>query len=114
MSKFLKDNRRLFRREINLECSYWKHTSSGFFDKIEKATVVNLSTGGCRIHVSDDHNLHRKDSITLVFKLDNPDRTEIQQETVVRWVIGNFIGCKFSFEHDSDIWFYVHKDIPPK
>jgi hypothetical protein len=100
MSEYHKERRKLLRRKTNLESYYWKRTSYTVFDKIEKAIVVDLSTDGCCIHVSDGHDLRRNDTITLVFKLDNPDRTEIQKEAVVRWVIGNFIGCKFSYKHD--------------
>lgn len=109
MSKFRKENRRFFRMKMNLEGHYWKHSSFSVFDKIEKATVVDLSIDGCRIHVSDDHSLHRNDLITLVFRLDNPDRTEIEKEAKVHWIIGKIIGCKFSIEHDQDILFYVNE-----
>jgi c-di-GMP-binding flagellar brake protein YcgR len=103
MSAYRKERRKLLRRKTYLESHYWKHSSYTVFDKIEKAIVVDLSTGGCRIHVSDGHNLHRNDTITLVFKLDDPDRTEIQQEAVIRWVLGNFAGCKFSYKHGDKV-----------
>jgi hypothetical protein len=97
----------------NLPVYYWKHLSSGVFGKIEIATVLDLSIDGCRIHVCNDHDLYCDDSITLIFRLDNSDRTEIQKEAVVRWVEGNFIGCKYSIEHDLDILFYVNEHTLP-
>lgn len=114
MTEYKKEQRRNLRKEANLEGSYWKHASYGIFGKPEKATVVDLSTGGCRIRVSDGHDLNRNDSITLIFRLDNHDKTKIQKEAVVCRVEGNYIGCKFSFEHDKEIWFYVYDHIIPK
>ena len=114
MREYRKEKRRFFRKKINLVGYYWKHSSYGVFDKIKKVTIVDLSIDGCRLHVSNNHNLHRKDPITLVFILDNPDHTEIQKEARVHWVIGNIIGCKFSIEHDQDILFYVNENIVSK
>jgi c-di-GMP-binding flagellar brake protein YcgR len=114
MTEYQREKRRNLRKETNLEGNYWKHASYGIYGKPEKTTVVNLSTGGCCIRVSDGHDLHRNDSITLIFKLDNPEQTKIQKEAVVCRIDGNDVSCKFSFEHDKDIWFYVYDHIVPK
>lgn len=114
MAEYHKENRRHFRKETQLESSYWKHASYGVFGKLEKATVVDISTGGCRIHVSDDHELQQNDFITLIFRLDNKERTKLQKEAIICRVDGNYIGCKFSSEYDKDIWFYVSGDTLPK
>jgi hypothetical protein len=114
MSEYREDRRIFFRMEENLEAYYWKHFSYGVFGKIEKATVVDLSIDGCRINVSDDHDLHCNDLITMIFRLDNPDRTKIQKEAMVRRIEGNSIGCIYSIEHDLDILFYLNEHVLPK
>jgi hypothetical protein len=43
MSEYSKGKRRLLRRETNLVGYYYKPSSQGVFEKIEKTTVVDLS-----------------------------------------------------------------------
>jgi hypothetical protein len=111
MSDYRKEKRKLLRKKINLGGYYWKHLSHGVLEKMEKVIVIDLSNGGCRICASDDHDLHVNDSITLTFRFDNAERTKIQKEAVVYRVNGNYIGCRFSFEYDKDIWSYLHGDM---
>jgi hypothetical protein len=114
MSEYLKEKRRYLRGETNFEGYYWKHSSQGAFGKVEKATVIDLSTGGCRLSVSNNHDRHYDDSITLTFKLNNVEHTKIQKEAVVCRIDGNNIGCRFLSEYDKDIWFYFHGDKKSK
>jgi len=114
MDEYQKERRKLLRREINLEGHYWKHSSHDVLGKIERAVVINLSAGGCRLSVSGDHDLHLNDSIALAFRLDNAERTKIQKEAVVSSVDGRDISCKFSSEFNKDIWLYIQGDKQPK
>ncbi|MDP2268572.1 MAG: PilZ domain-containing protein, partial [Deltaproteobacteria bacterium] len=65
--------RKDFRKTTTLGGFYVKQDSAGHF---ETMTVTDLSLDGCSLLVSDKHTLQLGDSIKVVFKLDNPKRTE--------------------------------------
>ena len=108
MSEYQKERRRYLRMKTNLEGSYWRQSFHGASGKEEKALVMDLSTGGCRLSVSDDHNLQINDVIKLSFNLDDTKGTKIEKEAVVCRVDGHYIGLRFLAEYDKNIWFYVH------
>jgi hypothetical protein len=70
--------------------------STPVFDHFQKMTVTDLSIGGCRLLVAEDHKLNVNNRIKLAFKLDNAKRARIETEAIVCSVNGNYIGCKFA------------------
>jgi len=98
--------RKAYRKETSLEAFYSKWNFPGDF---EKATIVDLTLGGCRLRASKEHTLNQGDWITLVFRLDNPERTEIRKDAVICRVNGNDIGCSFAVRtvYDPDLGFYL-------
>jgi c-di-GMP-binding flagellar brake protein YcgR len=111
MSEYGKEKRKLLRRKLNLDGYYFTHSVHDPLGKIERAVVKDLSAGGCRLSLADNHGLHLNDSITLSFRLDDAERTKIQKEAVVIRVDGNFVSCKFESEFNKDIWLYIHGEI---
>lgn len=98
--------RKAYRKETCLEAFYSKLNSPGDF---EEATIVDLTLGGCRLRASKKPTLNQGEWITLVFRLDNPERTEIRKDAVICRVKEDDIGCNFAVRtvYDPDLGFYL-------
>lgn len=101
--------RKDFRKKTALKGYYVKQGSAGDF---EKMTVIDLTLDDCCLLASDKHTLHPGDSIKVVFKLDNANRTEIKRYATVLRVMENKIGCQFVATkiYDPELGFYM-KDL---
>jgi len=97
--------RNYFRRVTALGGFYLKDDAPDHFLKM---TVTDLSLYGCCLRVSDKHTLHVGDSIKVVFKLDNAQRTEIKRHATVLRIVENIIGCQLTRDaYDPELGFYV-------
>lgn len=113
----MKESRKSPRIKTILEGFYWKVSSPGIFDAMKKMSVINLSLGGCCLHVSSENVPDLYDRIKLVFNLDNANRTRINMEASVCRVTGNQIGCKFSAKltgYEPQFVSYINERILPK
>lgn len=90
------ESRIAFRKKTLLKGTYLMQFSKVAFDNFEKVTVTDLSIGGCRLLVSNNHKLNVNNRIKLVFTLDNGKRTKIETEAIICSINGNYIGCKFA------------------
>jgi hypothetical protein len=110
--KFQVETRKKFRKQVALNGFYVKQDSAG--DK-EEMTITNLSLLGCRLLVSNKHTLHLDDSIKVIFSLDNAKHTVIKRNAIVRWIMGNIIGCRFTtVAYDPELGFYAEDFRVPK
>jgi hypothetical protein len=99
--------RKSFRKRTHLEGLYARVTPPGRF---EQMTIIDISMGGCHFHTSDRHFLTKGDRVTVVFNLDNANRTKITKEATVCSFDERSVRCKFSVTAtglDPDIGFYL-------
>ena len=107
------EHRIAFRKKTSLSCAYWKKDS---FDVPKQGTIHDLTLDGCLLHLSDGHALLQGEHIQLLFQLDNPERSRIKREAVIRRINGNYIGCQFVNKPalDAVLGFYVQDFKVPK
>jgi hypothetical protein len=99
--------RKSFRKKTHLEGLYARVTPPGRF---ERMTIIDISMGGCHFHTGDRHFLKKGDRVTVVFNLDNANRTKITKEAMVCSFDERSVRCKFSVTAtglDPDIGFYL-------
>jgi hypothetical protein len=107
------EHRTDFRKKTSLSGIYWKKTSPDVF---QNGTVSDLTLNGCCLLAPDRHALHLGEHIQLVFRLDDPKRTKIEREAVVRRIKENTVGCQFigTPAFDPELGFYVQDFRVPK
>lgn len=102
------DFRKKFRKKTDL---YGKFTNYSQKNCCGDIIIKNLSLDGLKFTTKDIDKSKNGDEIEVIFKLDNPDRTRIRKEAVVRNIRKNSIGCEFvksrqpAFE--SSLGFYL-------
>lgn len=71
--------------------------------------VKDLSFEGVGFEVVGRHLIEPGSKLTIKFNLDNPQKTFVQKEIIVKTVRGNFIGAKFTetVAHDPTLGFYL-------
>ena len=57
--------------------------------------VKDVSRNGLSIRVNDTTHMKNGDILEVVFKLDDPKRSAIQKEVVIRKIVGYDIGTEF-------------------
>ena len=103
--EFQIENRKKFRKKTVLKGYYVKQDAD---DDYSAMTVIDLTLHGCCLLTTDKHTLNVCDSIRVIFKLDNPKRTEIKKYATVRWIMGNKIGCQLTTNHfEPELGFYA-------
>ncbi|MDP2735583.1 MAG: PilZ domain-containing protein [bacterium] len=107
------EHRIAFRKKTSLSCVYWKKDS---FDAPKHGTISDLTLDGCLLLVSDEHDLLQDEPIQVLFQLDNPERSRIKREAVIRRINKNYIGCQFVNKPalDAVLGFYVQDFKVPK
>jgi hypothetical protein len=70
--------------------------------------IVDISKLGMRIMTERPLNIMEGERLSVKFVLDNPRRSEVLKEIVVRRKFGNHIGCEFlSYDHYDDFGKYL-------
>ena len=92
----MKERRLAARIKTSIAVDYWNLFGTQLLGGVEKATIVDLSLGGCCLFVSKEPTLNINNRIKLLFMLDNDNHTKIEREALVCNVRGNYIGCKFT------------------
>ena len=112
-----KESRRRPRITTSIKADYWKRGSLEFSKKTQKATIINLSFGGCCLLTQKNHMIDLHSKIHLVFKLDNNRRTKIEREAIVCSVNDDLIGCRFTlnaYGYEPDFVSYMNEHIATK
>ena len=92
----MKERRLATRIRTSIAVDYWNLFGTQLLGGVEKATIVELSLGGCRLFVSKEPTLNINSRIVLLFMLDNDNHTKIEREALVCNVRGNYIRCRFA------------------
>jgi len=95
--------RRAHRKDTNIQGYYAKLAEGEDWRKI---VVTNISLTGIGLLSNGMHNLNMGDELKLRFNLDDPRRSKIEKEAVVKWAEDVHIGCEFimsvSYDETSD------------
>ena len=93
-SYFIKfEQRQYYRKKLNLKGRFEKITYGRGVN--EKMTVTNLSVAGLRFKTKNVNELHKNDSISLSFLLDNSMRSQLRIIGAIKYVNGPFVGVEF-------------------
>lgn len=93
--------RRFYRKTTHLAGTYCTtDPQTGHILEQGRLIVQDLSRGGAGLRTLSPHTLAVDDVLTLVFTLDNPQRTKIEQQARVRWVQKKDVGVEF-LEQDA-------------
>jgi len=104
--RILIDFRRSHRKKTNLDGAYTKLSDSKVKGKMQ---VLNLSVSGIGFITRDLYVLSLGDRVRIRFTLDDQKQSEIEKESVVRTVKGNYVGCKFTnpSQYEKVLRFYL-------
>jgi hypothetical protein len=74
------------------------------------SVLVNLSMKGVRLEFVAPHHFSIGDQCLLKFTLDDPKKSEIIKDLIIRSVSKNQIGCEFidQIAHQKDLGFYLN------
>ncbi|MGV1100909.1 hypothetical protein ACUUL3_16045 [Thiovibrio sp. JS02] len=95
------ESRKFYRKGTSLEGTYRKRfdgDEGGYLGSGKKKTncrIENVSMLGAGFTVFGRHLLQPEDQVCLGFTLDDPRKTRIEKNCVVRVVDGNYIGVEF-------------------
>ena len=99
-------NRRCFpRQQVQLKGVLFRQ---GTRERLAEIAITSLSVGGIGILV-EDLTLHIGDVFTVLFRLDNPTKTVVHEDIVIRNVHGNIAGTEFLEQgnYNFDLDFYL-------
>ncbi len=90
----LLERRKQFRKAVSLPGTYTRIYNER---RAGKGTMVvkDVSRHGLSIRVSDTTHMKNGDILEVVFKLDDPKRSPIQKEVVIRKIFGYDLGTEF-------------------
>jgi hypothetical protein len=91
----LVERRRQFRRPVHLRGSVFKVVDGRWIGKGEM-TVNDVSRTGLRIGLEDGRQVRRGDRLFVQFCLDDPKRSVIEKEVIVRKIHGRELGAEFA------------------
>jgi c-di-GMP-binding flagellar brake protein YcgR len=91
----MKERRLATRIKTLIEVYYEELFKTDTLGKAQKATIVDLSLGGCSLLVSKKDTFNINSKIKLSFMLDDDKRTKIERVASVCGVRGNYISCIF-------------------
>ncbi len=105
------ERRRQFRREVAFPGTYARIVNGRLTDS-GTMVVKDVSRTGLKIRVPDAHLLNSGDTLEVVFHLDDPKKSQIQKQVVIRKIEGVDLGVQFlSIEagnpSDKAIGFYL-------
>ncbi len=97
--------RKEYRKDVSLAGEYLIHGTN------EKGDIIikDLSESGMRFECLNLHNISKGDVLTVKFKLDNSERTEIRKHIKVIWDRHRTIGAQFieTKFHKEDLESYL-------
>ncbi len=88
------ERRRQFRREVAFPGTYTRIVRGRSMDS-GTMVVKDVSRTGLKIRVPDAQHLNRGDTLEVVFHLDDPKKSQIQKEVVIRKIEGVDLGVQF-------------------
>lgn len=90
----LLERRKQFRKAVSLPGTFTRIYNQR---RAGKGTMVvkDVSRTGLSIQVNDTTHMKNGDILEVVFKLDDPKRSAIQKEVVIRKIVGYDIGTEF-------------------
>ncbi|MDJ0809976.1 MAG: PilZ domain-containing protein [Desulfobacterales bacterium] len=105
------EKRRQFRREVAFPGTYTRLVNGRVMGS-GTMVVKDVSRTGLKIRVPDAHRLNSGDTLEVIFHLDDPKKSQIQKEVVIRKIEGVDLGVQFlSLEtgnpSDKAIGFYL-------
>ena len=104
------DKRRQYRKETNLDGIYTRivngqETGGG------PMTVKDLSTGGLKLQISENHGCTPGDVVKVEFRLDDIHKSLIRRKVIVRNIHQHTAGMEFITKQavDKTLGFYLFK-----
>jgi hypothetical protein len=91
----MKERRLATRIKNSIVVYYWDFFTTDALGKAKKATIIDLSLGGCCLFVSEKDAFNINNKIKLSFTLDDDKHTKIERVASVCNVRGNYISCTF-------------------
>ena len=90
----LLERRKQFRKAVSLPGTYTRIYNER---RAGKGTMVvkDVSRNGLSIRVNDTTHMKNGDILEVVFTLDDPKRSPIQKEVVIRKIVGYDLGTEF-------------------
>lgn len=105
------ERRRQFRREAAFPGTYTRIVNGRPTDR-GSMVVKDVSRTGLKLRVADAQRLSAGDTLEVVFHLDDPKKSQIQKQVVIRKIEGIDIGVQFLASEagnpsDKSIGFYL-------
>jgi hypothetical protein len=102
------DKRRQYRKETNLHGSYTRIVN-GREAEGGLMTVRDLSTGGLKLQINDNHGCSAGDVVKVEFYLDDAQRSFIKKKVIVRNIHKQTAGMEFVHSQVADkaLGFYL-------
>lgn len=105
------ERRRQFRREVAFPGTYTRIVRGRQMDS-GPMVVKDVSRTGLKIRVPNAHQLNSGDTLEVVFQLDDPKKSQIQKQVVIRKIEGIDLGVQFLSNEagnasDKAIGFYL-------
>lgn len=88
------ERRRQFRREVAFPGTYTRIVNGRSMGS-GSMVVKDVSRTGLKIRVPDAQHLNSGDTLELVFRLDDPQKSQIQKHVVIRKIEGVDLGVQF-------------------
>lgn len=88
------ERRRQFRREVAFPGTYTRIINGRAMDS-GSMVVKDVSRTGLKIRVPDSQHLNAGDTLEVVFRLDDPRKSQIRKQVVIRKKEGGDLGVQF-------------------
>ncbi len=95
------ERRRQFRKPVNLEGTYYQLVGGRYTGK-GQMIVSDVSRTGLKLRLKDVRPLTPGEALFVEFHLDDPKRSFIQKEVIIRKVDGAELGTEFGSVDPSD------------
>jgi hypothetical protein len=98
--------RKAYRKPTQLPGTYTKAAPAKGGGKMQ---VKDISMTGIRFATATPHNLAVGEALSVVFTLDDRNRSRVEKDVVIKWVKENEAGCQFteSAQYDKVFGFYL-------
>lgn len=113
--RFTIEFRKHYRKKVKLPGEYNKKVKLPgeyiILGKRDQGEIIveDLSMSGIRFVTMRPHQITADDTLEVIFKLNNPMRTEIRKSVKVIWIKDRIVGAQFSDPNlkDKDLGFYL-------
>ena len=104
------DKRRQYRKETNLDGIY-THIVNGREAGGGSMTVKDLSTGGLKLQINENHGCAAGDIVKVEFRLDDTHKSLIRRKVIVRNTYKRMAGMEFIPDRamDKQLGFYLFR-----